>query len=208
MRPGHELGADGPANLLAALRVAATPEAAALGPVVVMHDEIHAARWVTKAHTSRVAAFASPGFGPVGTVIEGRVRLHVASIQPEFLGAPEELVHRVELVWVSAGADGALVDAAATVGDGLVVAGTGGGHVPPAMAQSLQNAVEGGLPVVLASRCVGGPVLAETYGGGGSESHLRSIGLIPAGTLAPLKARLRLMVALALGKSPAEAFSA
>lgn len=208
MRPGYVPGADGPANLLAALRVAATSEAGALGPVVVMHEEIHAARWVAKAHTSRVAAFASPGFGPVGTVVEGRVRMHVDSIRSEFLGSPDELARRVELVWVSAGADGALVEAAATVADGLIVAGTGGGHVPPAMAESLQRAVEGGLPVVLASRCAAGPVLEETYGGVGSETHLRSIGLIPAGTLTPLKARLRLMVALALGKNPAEAFSA
>lgn len=207
MRPGHEPGADGPANLLAALRVAATPEAATLGPVVVMHDEIHAARWVTKAHTSRVAAFASPGFGPVGTVAEGRAHLHVDSVRPEFLGFPDELARRVELVWVSAGADGVLVDAAA-VGNGLVVAGTGGGHVPPAIAESLQKAIEGGLPVVLASRCGAGPVLEETYGGVGSETHLISMGLIPAGTLAPLKARLRLMVALALGKSLDEAFPA
>ncbi|WP_166396183.1 asparaginase [Rubrobacter marinus] len=207
MRPGHVPGSDGPANLLAALRVAATREAAALGPVVVMHDEVHAARWVTKAHTSRVAAFASPSFGPVGTVLEGRVRLHVDSVRSEFLGVPDELSGRVELVWVSAGADGALVDATAALADGLVIAGTGGGHVPPAMAESLQKAVEGGLPVVLASRCAGGPVLEETYGGVGSESHLRSIGLVPAGTLGPLKARLRLMVALAVGEDPVEAFS-
>ncbi len=208
MRPGHEPGADGPANLLAALRVAATPEAALLGPVIVVQDEIHAARWVTKFHTSRVAAFASPGFGPVGTVAEGRVRLHVDSVASEFVGFPEELARRVELVWVAAGSDGVLVEAAAAVGDGLVVAGTGGGHVPPAMAASLQNAVEGGLPVVLASRCASGAVLEETYGGIGSETHLRSVGLIPAGTLAPLKARLRLMVALGMGKSPAEVFPA
>jgi L-asparaginase len=208
MRQGHEPGSDGPANLMAALRVAATPEATALGPVVVMHDEIHAARWVTKAHTSRVAAFSSPGFGPVGCVVEGKMHLHTDRARSEFLGTPDELDLRVELVWVWAGADGVLVDAAASVADGLIVAGTGGGHVPPAMAESLQRAVEGGLPVVLASRCISGPILEETYGGVGSETHLRSIGLVPAGTLAPLKARLRLMVALSLGKGAAEVFPA
>jgi L-asparaginase len=206
MRQGHEPGSDGQVNLLAALRVATTPEVTALGPVVVMHDEIHAARWVTKTHTSRVAAFSSPGFGPVGCVVEGRVHLYADCARPEFLGAPDELDCRVELVWVSAGADGLLVDAAASVADGLVVAGTGGGHVPPAMAESLKRAVEGGLPVVLASRCISGPILEETYGGVGSETHLRSIGLVPAGTLGPLKARLRLMVALSLGKGAAEVF--
>lgn len=208
MRLSHEPGSDGPANLLAALRVAATPEAARLGPLIVMHDEIHLARWATKAHTSRVAAFSSPGFGPVGSVVEGKVHLHASCATQDYLGTPEELDERVELLWVSAGADGLLVDAAASVARGLVVAGTGGGHVPPAMAPSLQAAVEGGLPVVLASRCAGGPVLESTYGGVGSESHLREIGLQPAGALAPVKARLRLMVALALGRSAAEVFPA
>jgi L-asparaginase len=61
--------------------------------------------------------------------------------------------------------------------------------------------------VVLASRCAGGPVLEESYAGVGSETHLRSVGLLPAGDLAPLKARLRLMAAVAMGVSPADVFS-
>ena len=208
MRLAHEAGADGPANLLAALRVATTPEASELGPVIVMHDEIHLARWATKVHASRVAAFSSPGLGPVGCVVEGKVHLHVPRAPRDYLGLPGKLDDRVELVWVSAGADGLLVDAAASVARGLVVAGTGGGYVPPAMAPSLRSAVERGLPVVLASRCAGGPVLESTYGGVGSETHLREIGLHLAGTLAPVKARLRLMTALALGKDAAEVFPA
>jgi L-asparaginase len=207
MRLAHEPGADGPANLMAALRVAATPEAAALGPVVVMHDEIHAARWVTKLHTYKVAAFSSPGFGPVGEIAEGRVRLHAAGPRHDYLGLPDQLEQRVELVWVSAGADGLLVEAAAAAAaDGLVVAGTGGGHVPPAMAKSLREVVERGLPTVLTSRCLGGPVLEETYGGVGSETYLIEAGIQPVGLLSPLKARLRLLTALALGMNASEAF--
>ena len=206
MRLAHEPGADGPANLMSALRVAATPEIAGLGPVVVMHDEIHAARWVTKLHTSRVAAFSSPGFGPVGHMVEGRARLHTTGSGRDHLGLPDRLDKRVELVWVSAGADGLLVEAAAAAADGLVVAGTGGGHVPPAMAESLREVVGRGLPTVLASRCVGGPVLEETYGGVGSETHLTEVGLRPVGLLSPLKARLRLLTALALGMDASEAF--
>jgi L-asparaginase len=206
MRLAHEPGADGPANLMAALRVATTPEAAPLGPVVVMHDEIHAARWVTKLHTSKVAAFCSFGFGPVGQIAEGRVRLQATGPGHDYLGLPDRLDQRVELVWVAAGADGLLVDAAAAAADGLVVAGTGGGHVPPAMAESLRQVVRRGLPTVLASRCVGGPVLEETYGGVGSETYLIEAGLRPAGLLSPLKVRLRLLTALALGMDASEAF--
>lgn len=206
MRLAHEPGADGPANLVAALRVAATPGAAVIGPVIVMHDEIHMARWAMKVHTSRVAAFSSPSFGPVGHITEGRVHLHACHAARDYLGMPDKLDKRVEIIWVSAGVDGLLVDAASSVAQGLIVAGTGGGHVPPAMTESLRSAVERGLPVVLASRSISGPVLEGTYGGVGSETHLRTIGLHLAGTLAPNKARLRLLVALALGKSAAEVF--
>ena len=208
MRLAHEAGTDGPANLVAALRVAVTPRVAMLGPVIVMHDEIHMARWATKVHTSRVAAFSSPGFGPVGHVAEGKVHLHARCAASDYLGMPDRLDKRVEIIWVSTGADGLLVDAAASAAHGLIVAGTGGGHVPPAMAVSLRSAVERGLPIVLASRCIGGPVLEDTYAGVGSETDLRAIGLHPAGMLAPIKARLRLLAALALGKSAAEVFPA
>jgi len=206
MRLPHEAGADGPANLLAALRAAVNPEVALLGPVVVMHDEIHLARAVVKSHTSRVAAFSSPGFGPAGYVSEGRVYLNSLPTGNDYLGLPGELDVRVELIWVAAGADGLLVDAAAFVAQGLVIAGTGGGHVPPLMADSLRTAVERGLPVVLASRTGSGPLLESTYGGAGSETHLRDIGVRSAGMISPLKARLRLMVGLALGKDVMEVF--
>ncbi len=163
-------------NLLAALRVAVAPEVTSLGPVVVMHDEILLARAAVKAHTSRVAAFSSSGFGPAGYVSEGRVYLTSLPTGSDYLGLPGELDVRVELIWVAAGADGLLVDAAASVAQGLVVAGTGGGHVPPPMADSLRAAVERELPVVLASRTGSGPLLERTYGGAGSETHLREIG--------------------------------
>lgn len=223
MRLAHEAGADGPGNLAAALRVASAPEAASLGPVVVMHDEIHAARWVTKLHTSRVASFSSPGFGPVGEISEGRLRLLSAprpavtaasfassngpTYRTDYIGLPDRLDHRVELVWVSAGTDGLLVEAAVEEAGGLVLAGTGGGHVPPTMVEALEKAVDK-IPVVLTSRCATGPVLEETYGGVGSETHLQEMGLLSAGLLTPLKARLRLMVALALGTEPGRVFPA
>jgi L-asparaginase len=208
MRLPHAAGADGPANLLTALQTSVTSEVASLGPVVVMHDEIHLARVVVKSHTSRVAAFSSPGLGPAGYVSEGRVYLNSLPTQSDYLGLPGELDVRVELIWVAAGADGLLVDAAASAAQGLVIAGTGGGHVPPLMADSLRTAVERGLPVVLASRTGSGPLLENTYGGAGSETHLREIGVRPAGMISPLKVRLRLMVGLALGKEVVEIFPA
>jgi L-asparaginase len=206
MRPGGMPGADGPANLLAAVRLAATPEAAALGPVVVFQDEIHLARFVTKAHTSLPAAFTSPGFGPVGVIGEGRVHLFAHPLGTDYLGLPDRIDGRVELIWVAAGSDGFLVTATLERSQGIVIAGTGGGHVPPAMVDAIAAALERGVAVVLSSRTGAGPILDGTYGGAGSETHLLSLGVHSAGLLAPLKARLRLLVGLALGRTASDLF--
>ena len=197
MRPSVVAGSDGPANIAAALVVANDPEGAKLGPLVVFGDEIHAARWVTKVHSTRPAAFASPGAGPVGMVSEGRARLWGAPSQAP-LGRPPALPHTVELLWMASGDDGRLAAAAGRHADGLVVAGMGGGHVPPAVATVLSGLARR-IPVILASRCAAGPVLASTYRGAGAESDLIEQGLLPVGNLHPVKARLRLMVGLALG---------
>jgi L-asparaginase len=204
--PGHA-GYDGDANLRAAVAVASDPDAGPLGPLVVFGEEMHLARWVAKVHTSRPSPFASPGFGPVGRVTEGRPHFAVPSAPSDFLGLPERLDgHSVELIWIAAGTSDLLVHAAARYAQAIVVAGTGGGHVPPAIAAAIEQVIDAGVPVVLASRCGAGPILADTYRGEGSEQHLRSVGVVPAGDLAPLKARLRLQVALALGRSADSAF--
>jgi L-asparaginase len=110
------------------------------------------------------------------------------------------------LIWAVAGADGLLVDAIAECVDGLVVAGTGGGHTSPLLAEALLRVVAAGRPVVLSSRCPGGTVLRNTYGGPGSETHLLAGGLISAGSLSPVKARLRLVFGLSAGLAPRDLF--
>jgi len=104
MRNPSLAGADGPANILAAIRVAASQAARGLGTLVVMNDQIHAARWVQKTHTGSPAAFASPGFGPLGHVIEGRVEVPVSlRIQTPFLKPDPERSPRVALVTITLG---------------------------------------------------------------------------------------------------------
>lgn len=209
MRLPEDVGHDGGANFRAAVAAARDSRVAALGPVLVIQDEIHLARWVTKAHTSRVAAFASPEAGPAGVVVEDRVELASAARPADHLGLPDSLDGpRVELIWVAAGMDGAIVDAAAERAAGMVVAGSGGGHTPPPVAAAIGRAIERGVAVVVASRCAAGPTLSRTYGGEGGEIHLASLGARFAGRLPALKARLRLQVALALGRNLDEAFPA
>src|SRR5215468_9703989 len=204
MRNPTMAGADGPANILAAIRVALSPAARGLGCLVVLGDQIHAARWVRKTHTASAAAFASPGHGPLGEVFEGRVRIPIAlrrrspAIRPD----PAKSV-RTGVATVVLGDDGTLIEAMAEHVDGLVIAALGVGHVPAGAVPALGRLTER-IPVVLASRTGAGPVHDRTYGYPGSERDLLARGLISAGYLDPLKARILLHLLLASGADTAQ----
>jgi L-asparaginase len=197
MRNPTQPGADGPANLDAAIRVAASPAARGLGCLVVLADQIHAARWVRKTHTSSIAAFISPATGPIGGVAEGRVTVATRPTRGDRLPLPQPAAGpRVGLYTVTLGDGGHALAAFAGEYDGLVVAGFGVGHVPAPMVPVLAE-LAARMPVVLASRTGAGAVHTGTYGFPGSERDLVARGLIPAGQLDPLKARLLLHLLLA-----------
>ncbi|MDP9397539.1 MAG: asparaginase [Actinomycetota bacterium] len=197
-------GADGPANLLAAVQVAASESAAGLGCVVVMNDEIHAARFVRKTHTSSASTFVSTTAGPLGWVVEGRVRAPLQPVALPPITGVAEPVPPVALLAVAVGDDARLVDQLETLGyAGAVVEALGGGHVPSGMVSSLERLAER-MPVVLASRTGGGEVLRDTYGFPGSERDLIGRGLVPSGSLDGRKARVLLSLLLAGGAGRAE----
>lgn len=193
-------GADGPANLLAAVQVAACPQAARMGVLVVANDEIHAARFVRKTATSNPGAFRSSSLGPVGWVVEGRP--HIAFPVPPLdmgeLPVPET-IPPVALLTSAIGDDARLVPELERLGyRGLVVAGFGGGHVPGPVAPALTELATR-VPVVLASRTGSGELLRETYGFPGAERDLLANGLISAEFLDGPKARVLLSLLLAGG---------
>jgi L-asparaginase len=203
MRNPVTAGPDGPANILAAIRLAASPEARGLGCLVAFNDQIHAARWVRKAHSSSPAAFASPGHGLVGEVIEGRVHIPVTLRHRSPTISPDpSLTVRVGVATITLGEDGTLVEAMAEQADGLVVAAFGVGHVPASVV-SVLGKLAARMPVVLASRTGAGPVHRGTYAFPGSERDLLARGLISAGYLDPLKARILLHLLLSAGADDA-----
>lgn len=205
MRNPTLAGADGPANLLAAVTVAASPAARGLGSLVVMADEVHAARRVRKTHATSLSTFVSPAGGPLGYVVEGQVRILSRPVGRYTLPDPRHLTDepRVALYTATLDDDGRILSAVAEVADALVIAGFGVGHVPAPWVPVLADAARR-MPVVLTSRTGSGPTLTSTYGFPGSERDLISQGLIPAGYLDPYKARILLRLALSAGADRAQ----
>jgi L-asparaginase len=206
-------GADGPANLLAALQVASSPAARGRGALVTFHDEIHAARHVRKSHSTSPGTFVSPDLGPIGHVIERAPRF-LADVprRTRIDGWTRERLAatKIALYTTALDDDGALLAGPEHSHQGLVLAGFGVGHVPARLLPDLTEILKV-MPVVLTSRTGGGAVLADTYSAPGSERDLLARGVVGGGFVHPFKARvlLRLLVAAGAGRRQiADAFAA
>jgi L-asparaginase len=193
--------------------VAASDAAAGLGTLVVLNDQIHAARFVQKVHTALPSAFASPTAGPLGHVVEGSATILVrpARSGPLTIGHPRRRPPtqppqspqssqsppsppspQVALVRFALGDDGRILRALPSLGfAGAVIEGMGAGHVPAGVAPLFDELVAA-MPVVLASRVSAGPAFRSTYGYAGAEMDLLARGAIHAGLLGGLKSRVLL----------------
>ncbi len=195
MRSSNELGSDGLHNYITAIRVALSDEAKNVGVMVVLNDEIHAARNVTKTHTSNVATFQSPQFGPIGIVTKNEVLIFQKLLRHEFYNI-HQVTKNVVLLTAHAGMDGLIFDALERSPiHGLVIEGLGQGNLPPKAVVGLKNLLGKGIPVILVSRCLNG-VTEGVYGYEGGGKHLEELGVIFSNGLSGQKARLKLMVAL------------
>lgn len=194
MRNASEMAADGPRNLLNAALAARDRTVGGRGALLSVNDELHAARWATKTDTLDVATFSSPQGGPVARIVNGTLLfMNLSPVPPEHGDGIEP---DVALVKVYTGMDAAPLRWHLDAGvKGLVVEGTGAGHVPGEVVPGIAEARDRGVPVVLTSRCWTGPT-AAIYGGPGGGVTLDGLGVIRANGLNSQKARIALMVAL------------
>jgi L-asparaginase len=196
MRSAGEVGADGPANLNAAIAVAASPEAHGQGPLVLFGSEIHAAHLVRKVHSSRLHAFSSEPYGPVGQLTEGGVRIELRALFRPSILRLGGTVPAVPILQVGLDLEPETIDAfaGAEIG-GLIVAGVGGGHVASRAADALER-LNRRVPVVLTTRVGMGETLRASYGYPGSETDLGRRGILNGGRWRPNQARILLQILL------------
>jgi L-asparaginase len=198
MRPATALGADGPANLYAAVALAAHPLARDRGVLVLMNEDIHEAAGVQKIAAAGVAAFASPDRGPAGVMQDDRPWFYrVAGSRSQagwpMCGAPlpdPAQWPRVGVVHAHADMQADVIEFMATRYDGLVLAGVGNGNATAAAMHALAHAAAQGVAVVRASRTGRGQVARNV------EVDDDGLGFIAGGGLNPQKARVLLMLAL------------
>lgn len=201
-RPPSALSTDAGMNLVNAIRVAASPESRGMGVLVVLNDEIHAAREVTKTATLRLQTFRTPDFGVLGHADGDAVAFYRRPLRrhapdTEFDIRALTALARVDIAYAYAGGDGTAVRAFVAAGaQGIVSAGFAPGFSPPGDFAALKAAAAQGVVVVQGTRAGSG----RTY----RNTRLRDAGILIADNLNPQKARILLALALTVTHEPTE----
>jgi L-asparaginase len=195
MRSSNEIGSDGLYNFISAVWTACSPESANKGVLVVMNDEIHTARYVTKTHTTNVATFRTPTFGPIGMIAKEKT-FFASEVSPQKVCDIHTVAGNVPLIKAYAGMDGSLFDLIANdQTDGVVIEALGAGNLPPETLPAISRLLERAIPIVLVSRCSNG-IAEDIYDYEGGGVNLKKMGVIFSRGLNGPKARIRLIVAL------------
>jgi L-asparaginase len=198
MRPATAISADGPLNLLNAVRTAIAPESRGKGGLIVLNDEINAARDTTKTNTLRVETFRAPELGILGYIDEDKISYYRATTKRHTASSEFDVTNltslpKVTILYSYIEADATLIQAAIKSGArGVVFAGTGNGTLtaPEAAVVKEVNAMPAAArPVLVRSSRVGNGRVTPT-------AEYEPLGLVAADTLTPQKARILLMLAL------------
>jgi L-asparaginase len=197
MRNASQIGFDGYRNLYDAIRTAAAPGARGRGVLVVLNEEVHSARWVTKTNGQKEDTFRSPAAGPVGLAYGDRIAFLVPPAPGRVLENAME--PRVDLIRLAVDVDDRFIRCSLASGArGMVLEVFGGGRVPPALLPAIDRAIADGVPVVATTRCHAG-AMWDGYGYEGAFRDLERRGAYFAHDLPGHKARLRLAVGLGNG---------
>ena len=203
MRPSTALSAAGPLNIFNAVAVAADPEAAGRGVLVVANDDIHGARSFTKTNTTDVQTFKSIEYGLLGTSLYGKnrwfrapFRTHTSDSAFSVEGADK--LPRVDVIYITADTSPDLIEAAAKNGaKGIVTAGVGNGNMTGPALEMVRKVLGKGVVVVRASRVTSGSV------GRNVEVNDDEVGTVASAELNPSRARVLLKLALMKSNDPA-----
>jgi L-asparaginase len=198
MRTSSDEGWDGPSNLRDAVTVAASAASAGRGTMVVFAGKVFAGRTATKTHATDPDAFSAPHGVPVGRLGDGAVRYTSEPSRNGVSLEPPSLRARVAHVPTVVGDRGTMLDLARADHDGVVVEAFGSGNMPPGAVPAVRRWIDGGKPVVLASRCWWGQV-TPLYAFEGGGARTTAMGAIPAGPRTPSQARMELAIALSAG---------
>lgn len=203
MRPASALSADGPVNILNAVKLATDPRAKDQGVMIVLNDQINSSRDATKTNTTSMDTFKAPELGYLGYIAGGEpyffrktTKRHTAD--SEFNVANLTSLPRVDILYSHVSDDRALVDASVAAGaKGIVHAGTGNGSIHKDAFKGLVDATKKGVTIVRSSR-VGNGVVTP------GDDDYDGAGLLLANNLNPQKARILLQLALTKTSDPKE----
>jgi L-asparaginase len=204
MRPATSTSPDGPLNLYNGVATAADPASRGKGVLVVVNDDVHAARDIQKTNTTDVQTFTSPNRGQIGEAYYGKVRYFNTpttrhTTRSEFSLDGVTALPRVDIVYAHENADGALVRAAVAAGaKGIVLAGVGDGNGTKELMSALGEASKAGVVVVRSTR-VGSGIVRRNI-----EVDDDALGFVAALELNPSKARILLRLALSKTKDKAQ----
>lgn len=195
MRSSNEIGSDGLYNLIESVRVSINDAAIGKGVLVVLNDEIHTSKNVTKTHTSNISTFQSPQYGPIGIITKRGIVFHHTPTIRECYNI-ENISKKVILLKAYAGMDSTFLNAVNDLGyDGVVIEALGQGNLPPKAVEGVKKLIDNKIPVVLVSRCFNG-IVQDIYGYEGGGKQLKDLGVIFSNGLNGQKARLKLLIAL------------
>ena len=203
MRPSTSISADGSLNLYNAIAVATSKEAQNKGALVVFNDQIFAARDVMKNHTTNVAAFTSPNFGPIGTSYYGKVIFYYNPLRTHTYNSTFNIkdldkLPKVDIIYGHTNQDASVIDHLIKEGtDGIVFAGVGDGNIyKTALDKLIEIKKTNDVAIVRSSRVGAGFVVPDV------EINDEENGFVTADNLSPQKARILLKLALTKTKDP------